>query len=142
MATKVADKLVEIRRENGRKALERHGGGAKIARMMGLASASMLSQVFGPSPSRNQTEKIVRRMEQVLNLPHLSLDHEGGEVPPVGVDVVAAVIRLVGQTMESEGVSLSPSRFADVVSLAYTDTMEHGGVPREAHIRSVVRLLK
>lgn len=25
--------------------------------------------------------------------------------------------------------------------LAVTDTLEHGGVPREAHIRSVVRLL-
>jgi len=35
-----------------------------------------------------------------------------------------------------------PERFADLLALAVTDTLEHGGVPREAHIRSVVRLLK
>lgn len=33
-------------------------------------------------------------------------------------------------------------RFADLPALAVTDILEHGGVPRESHIRSVVRLLK
>ena len=31
---------------------------------------------------------------------------------------------------------------ADLLALAVTDTLEHCGVPRESHIRSVVRLLK
>lgn len=142
MATKTED-LADVRRENGRRALARFGGTAKVAQLLGHASASSLSQVFGPTPSRQPSEKLVRRIEEVTGLPRLSLDQPGGgDPPPAGTEVVATVIHLVGQIMESEDIDLTPSRFADVVALAYTDTMEHGGEPREGHIRSVLRLLK
>lgn len=61
----------------------------------------------------------------------------------VSTRVIADVIRLVGTIIQNENVQMPPpQRFADLVSLAVVDTMEHGGVPREQHIRSVVRLLK
>lgn len=36
----------------------------------------------------------------------------------------------------------APERSAALLPLAVTDILEHGGVPRESHIRSGVRLLK
>ena len=138
-----AKDVYEVRRENGRRAIAKAGGTGHVAELMGHASASSLSQVFGPNPSRNPSDKLVRRMEEVLDLPSLSLDREdAGDVAAPGAEIVAAVIHLVGHIMESEHVDLTPGRFADVVALAYTDTMDHGGTPREGHIRSVVRLLK
>ena len=134
-------KLEEVRRENGRKLIQTHGG-TKLATLLGHKSPSTLSQIFGPNPTRTPTEKLMRRMEEALGLPTGSTDGDMTPPPAVTTDTVAAVIRLVGVVLESEALSLPPRRFADVVALAYTDTMEHGGKPRETHIRSVVRLLK
>jgi hypothetical protein len=136
--------LDDARRDNGRRLIQQHGA-SKIADLLGHASASTLSQIFGPNPTRQPTEKFVRRMEQVLDLEAGSMDKSDvvkQPVPAIGADTVAAVIRLVGQLAESEEVLLSPRRFADVAALAYTDSLEHGGIPREAHIRQVVRLFK
>lgn len=57
--------------------------------------------------------------------------------------MIADVIRLVGKVMQGEAVQTPPpERFADLVVLALTDAIEHGGQPREPHIRNVVRLLR
>lgn len=136
--------LDEARRESGRRLITQHGA-SKIADLLGHASPSTLSQIFGPNPTRQPTEKFVRRMEQVLGLEPGDMDKSVNAKPPapvVSADTVAAVIRLVGELAESEDVLLSPRRFADVAALAYTDSVEHGGIPREAHIRQVVRLFK
>ncbi len=136
--------LDDARRNNGRRLIQQHGA-SKISDLLGHASPSTLSQIFGPNPTRQPTEKFVRRMEQVLNLEPGSMDKSTETKPAqpvVSADTVAAVIRLVGELAESEDVLLSPRRFADVAALAYTDSVEHGGIPREAHIRQVVRLFK
>lgn len=141
--TKRKNPLVEIRRENGRRAIDKHGGVAKIARLMGHSSPSTLSQVFGPNPSRAPTENLARKLEKALDMPMLSLDqHSGQSAASSTTEVVAGVIRLVGEIMASESVNLPVQRFSDVVALAIADTMEHEGVPRESHIRQVVRLFK
>ena len=49
---------------------------------------------------------------------------------------------MVGRTLEAEGVAAGPDKFADVVTLAYLDCVDHGGTPRESHVRQLVRLLK
>jgi hypothetical protein len=143
------NKLVDIRRENGRRVIEQHGA-TKIAQLLGHASPSMMSQVFGPRPRRNPTEDLMRRIEGVLNLPIGSLDVPAGQIAPSApvavsagdVDTVAMVIRLVGEMLEKDGVAVAPRRFADAVALIYTDAMEHGGKPREHHVQQVARLLK
>ena len=84
-------------------------------------------------------------MEAALGMPEGDLDAvPGAPTTPneQAVNLVADVIRLVGSVLESESLQLQPRRFADVVALAYADTMEHGGTPRENHVRSLVRLLK
>lgn len=116
---------------------------------MGYRSPSFLVQQAGPNPSREVTEKSARNFEQKLGLGAGYLDRNptgtSATTAPVAIDtgVISDVIRLVGALMAREQVPVpAPERFADLLALAVTDTLEHGGVPRESHIRSVVRLLK
>lgn len=137
--------ISEVRRANVRALIEKYGA-SKLATRLGYRNPSFLSQQAGPNPTREVTERTARAFEQKLGLPAGTLD-----VPPdqearpadVSTRVIADVIRLVGTIIQNENVQMPPpQRFADLVSLAVVDTMEHGGVPREQHIRSVVRLLK
>lgn len=125
--------IEDIRRNNGWELIKTHGQ-TFIAHKLGHKSPSRLSQVFGPSPTRAPSDKMMRKIEEVLGLPALSTDKP--------LKAVADVIRLVGDIAETEAATLGGKKFADLVALAYTDSTEHGGKPREAYIRSVVRLLK
>lgn len=143
----MSKQLEDARRANGRRVIESYGA-ANLARALGHKSGSTLSQVFGPKPTRTPTENLMRNIERVLQLPTLALDAEVPKLAPAPAapqgttETVATVIKLVGSVLESEAMSLPPSRFADVVLLAFKDTVEHGGQVREQHIRDVVRLLK
>ena len=134
--------LAELRRTNGRRVIEKFGGVGKVAARMGYSNPSFLVQIYGPNPSRKPSEHTTRKMEQALNLPVGSLDEEraSGEVSPELTTLVADMIRLVGDTLEKEGVAVPPGRFASVVAMAYADAVEHGGVGRENHITGLVRL--
>lgn len=114
---------------------------------MGYRTPSYLVQMFGPNPTRQPTEKTMRRMEQALDLPALSLDTEPQAAPTstaggLTTAQVSEVIRLVSTILENEQVSVPYTRFADVVTLALEDSTEHNGALRENRIRQVVRLLK
>lgn len=139
--------IADIRRTNLRALIEQHGGVSRLSEKLGYRSPSFLVQQAGPNPSREVTEKSARNFEQKLGLPAGTLDQDAAltQQAPVAIDsgVISDVIRLVGTLMAREQVPVpAPERFADLLALAVTDTLEHGGVPREAHIRSVVRLLK
>ena len=100
-------------------------------------------------------------MEAAMGLPHGYLDRapQPGEkvaasvkapepaapnapATPFNKETVTDVIRLVGSIADDESVVLPTGRFADGVALAFSDAVDHGGTPREGHIRQVVRLLK
>lgn len=140
--------IADTRRTNLRALIEQHGGVSRLSEKLGYRSPSFLVQQAGPNPTREVTEKSARRFEQVLGLEGGTLDREtqpAAQPPTNGVstEVISDVIRLVGALMAREQVPVpAPERFADLLALAVTDTLEHGGVPRESHIRSVVRLLK
>lgn len=138
--------LSNTRRENLRRLIAERGGANAVAKALGYTNASFLSQMAGPSPMREVSEKTCRTFEKRLGLPSGYLDRsEGSSAPPVApgeVPMTVDVIRLVGKVLDEEGLSLPPMRFADVVALALTDTVEHGGKPRPEMIRSVVKLLK
>lgn len=153
-------KMAEIRRENMKVAVSDAGGAGKVAALMGYAGPSPLSQLIGPTPSRNVSEDVARKMEVVLGLPSGQLDREPGSAiaetpsapsaigashasaPQVSTDLVAAIIRLVGQVCDGEKVQLPTSKFADLVILACTDSVAHGGQIRPDHVKALVRLLK
>lgn len=141
--------IADIRRTNLRALIGQHGGVSRLSEKLGYSSPSFLVQQAGHNPSREVTEKSARRFEQKLGLEPGTLDRNQGPAPnqqaPVAINsgVISDVIRLVGTLMAREQVPVpAPERFADLLALAVTDTLEHGGVPRESHIRSVVRLLK
>ncbi|MGH8846786.1 MAG: hypothetical protein ACREXQ_06030 [Polaromonas sp.] len=143
----------EIRRENLRMLIDKHGT-ANLAAKLGYRQASFLSQMAGPNPTRPVTETNARRFEEALNLPEGYFDalqnaaktiadkDQLAKANATSTALVVDVIRLVGEVCACEAVSLPPMKFADVVVLAYTDTMEHDGKPRESYIKQVVRLLK
>lgn len=140
-------KISEIRRENARKHIEFFGGVGKVASAMGYENPSFLVQVFGPNPTRNITEKMVRKLEAATGLLEGALDNEGiesieGPALAFDMELVNTVIRFVGKVAESEGVQVGPDRFASLVQLALSDAIEHAGKPREAYLRQVLQLLK
>lgn len=142
--------IADIRRENAREVIDRHGGVSKVAKAMGYANASFLVQQAGPRPSRNVTETTARKIEEALGLPAGQLDIEksatgatGPAMDALSISNLADVIRLVGKTMKDEGLPhAEPQKFADVVAIAVTDALEHGGQARPEHIRMLVALLK
>lgn len=138
---------VETRRANLRTLMEQRGVNA-LARQLGYANASFLSQMAGPNPIRGVTEKTARRFEARLGLPVGSLDRpvvqlaQSDAPQAVSVGLTAEIIRLVGRLFEEEGVDVSGMRFADVCALALLDAAEHDEQPRPDHVRSLVRLVK
>ncbi len=141
-------RLGEVRRDNLRKLIAERGANA-LARALGYSNASFLSQMAGPNPMREVTEKSARAFEKKLGLPEGTLDRESGStaspaapLSPAEVPLTVDVIRLVGKVLEDEGMQIGPMRFADVVALALTDAVEHQGKARPEMIRSVVKLLK
>lgn len=140
--------IAEIRRDNLRILKTRHGG-MKLAEMLGLAQSSFISQMAGPRPTREVTEKTVRTLEKELGMEPGALDRplgSPGEAAPVSAEqniaMVSETIRAIGNICAAEHVDLPTSKLTDIIALAIVDAMEHGGKLREDHIRQVVRLLK
>lgn len=139
----------DTRRENLRRLMKKRGAN-QLARDLGYANASFLSQMAGPKPIRGVTEKTARRFEAALGLSAGALDVPLERDEPAAangksfaaepsqaasIDLTADVIRLVGRLFDEEGVDVSSAvRFADVVALAVMDAVEH--------VRSLVRLVK
>lgn len=162
--------ITDLRRDNLRSLIREryHNSPSALATDCGYTNGSFIVQMAGPSPTRVVTEKTARKIEQSLKLPEGWLDqdhsreaaravHEApapyvvhaaasrsAPMPSAGADspLVADVVRLVGEIAQAENVSLPPAKLADVVALAWTDTLEHNGQPREQHIRGLVKLLK
>lgn len=141
--------LNEIRKANLRK-LAKEMGGSELSRKLGYRQPSFITQMAGPNATRSMTEKSARRFEQDLGLAPGWFDtlHEPAEqavsvpAPPSSTDMLVDVIRLVGTVLQAESLDVGPAKFADLVALAVVDNAEHGGAPREAHIKSLVRLMK
>lgn len=139
--------LTDRRRDTLRLIVEKRGGVSKVSKMLGYTNPSFMSQMIGPNPTREITEKTARKFEEKLGLEHGTLDGEAAAPAPAAPSddataLVASVIRMVGMTLEAEGVAADPDKFADVVALAYLDSVDHGGTPRESHVRQLARLLK
>lgn len=159
--------ISEIRRQNLRDLMEKHSAIA-LAKMLGYRQSSFLSQMAGPNPTREITEKTARAYEKQLGMEPGTLD-----IPPVAAgpaapalalvtaatpaaatdepkalttaETIALVLnatRTVGRICETEHVNLPTSKFADLLVMGLVDAMEHGGVMQEDRIKQVVALLK
>ncbi len=139
--------IFEVRRSNLRTIMKTETETATaLSKRLGHKHPSFLSQLAGPNPSREITEKVAREFEAKLGLTPGYLDQKeassAGSVEHGPADLVAAVVRLAGAVCASEKVQLSMEKFADLVALVFSDANEHDGLPREAHTKQLVRLLK
>lgn len=139
--------LSETRRENIRQLVKTNGGTSAVAKRLGYRNPSFLSQLIGPKPTREVTEKTARGIEQAFELPEGTLDRPGDAPqalqPTISTELVADIIRLVGTTLAAEGVSsVGPEKFSTLVALAFVDAMDHQGQARPDHVRTIARLLK
>lgn len=141
----------EVRRENIRTLLSAQGRGgvSKLSRALQLKNPSFLSQMVGPNPTREVTEKVARKIEEVTGLPSGALDKAGNTATPAAPEpsaqslgLVSSVIRMVGEAYEAEGVTLAPAKFSDLVALILAESVERGGEPRVDKVRALVRLTK
>lgn len=135
-----------VRRDNLRALIAEHGA-SNLASQLGYTNPSFLSQMAGPRPIRDITEKTARRFEAKLGLPKGYLDRTDKPVQqsthaPLDVPLTTEVITLVGRVLNDEGVTLPPLKLAELVNLAIVDASANGGQPRDAILKSVVRLLK
>lgn len=56
--------------------------------------------------------------------------------------IVEDVISLIDATIAQELVLLDPVKYANLVQLAISDALEHGGQARGSHVQQMVKLLK
>lgn len=64
------DKTYTVRLANLRRLVEMtEGGAAELARVMGHANRSFISQLSGVNPTRKITEKTARNVETAMGLP-------------------------------------------------------------------------
>ena len=150
--------IIVIRRENLRALAAIHGK-KTLSIKLGYLQPSFLSQMIGPNPTRDISEKSARSYERKLSLEDGFLDRpllSSGLANPVqGTvesfssaqikkinDMLVEVVQLVGSSLQSEGITLPPTRFANLLTLAVGDAMEHNCAPRESQIKQMVKLLK
>ena len=140
--------ISEIRRQNLRVLMKRDGAG-KLSEQLGYRQSSFLSQMAGPNPTRDITEKTARAYEKQLGLSPGDLDKPmvGVEVQPTGSaeDMIALVLkatRTVGTVCEAEGVTLPTHKFASLLVLVLKDAADHGGTVDEDRVKDMVELAK
>lgn len=136
----------ENRRASLRLLVEQWGGPLPLSKKLGYSNASFVSQMSGPHPTREVTEKTARKIEELLGLPVGWMDTEHREKPsvvaptPIDVSLVARIVRVVAQTAEDGGVALTPDKMGDVVALVYGDAERRGGDIDNAFLNRVLRL--
>lgn len=62
--------LTDRRRDTLRLIVEKRGGVSKVSKMLGYTNPSFMSQMIGPNPTREITEKTARKFEEKLGLEH------------------------------------------------------------------------
>lgn len=140
---KQGDKLHQQRRDNLRQVLNQQGGPASLAKKLGLAGPSFLSQMA--NGHRAITEKTSRRIEKAagkpeywMDQPHSSLE---GMTPTLTVRVdpsfVGAAVKMVAEIQQQLETSLSPEKYAEIVNLVYENAQRSGEVDADFAMRLV-----
>lgn len=125
------------RRKNLRDLIRQHEGATNLAKLLGYSSPSYLSQMVGPRPTRQVTEKVARQIEGRLRMPGGWLDktHDPYRTT-LDEGSVNETIVLVGQLLSDAKTKTTPRQFAELVALA----QERGGLD-ETYIRRLISLL-
>lgn len=131
--------LKELRRTNLKKKAEEAGGSAALARALGYANQSFLSNVLtGLKPLG---ERAARSIERKAGWPEYELDRLPGEPLPFhGTDrqMIAACVRAIGDALGER--QITPAKFAELVALYYEHCTTRGSLD-PAHLARLLKLL-
>lgn len=152
--------LYDLRRRNLKRITTMYGGPTRVAALLGLKSASYLSQLA--SGHRPIKEDRARSIETTLKLELGWMDQEHEGVPvfgerdpgvtaarsapaaapaaPPASNMVTDVVLSVGAILEDSGIEVSPAKFATIVDLVLQNATSHGAID-EAFVRKVISLL-
>lgn len=134
-------RVQDVRRSNLRALIGDRGGLTDLSNRLGYKNPSFLSQMAGPNPTREITEKTARKIEQSLRLAPGTLDQQAARQQSAeGMQLVADALRLVGKVCEAEGVNLGPAKLAEIAALVLEDLA--GGAVRPERVQRMVGLLK
>jgi hypothetical protein len=132
----------KIRVRNLRTLMEQWGGPTSLATKLGHANGSYLSQMAGPNPTREVSEKVARKVEKILSLPFGWLDTQHTGLPQeVNTDLLIDTIDMTKEIMDKTGLKLSRDKFTQLVNLAYERAVETGA-PNQALIKQLISLMK
>jgi hypothetical protein len=132
--------VYDIRRQNLRRLQREWHGPANLARKLGHANQSYLSQLAGPNPSRDVSEKVARDIEVTLGLPVGWLDQENpDDIALFDAEILNACVRSVAACLRDAGRKPDPDVQANLVGLVYEHARSRGSVD-EAYVQKLVQL--
>lgn len=130
--------VFQNRRGNLRALIVQHEGATNVAKLLGYSSPSYLSQMVGPNPTRQITEKVARQIERKMILPDGWMDKKPTNFQvKVNDQQIGELVLLIGQILKDNGVSVAPEQFATLVTLAH----ERGEID-ENYIRRLIHLIE
>ena len=122
--------------------MEQWGGPTSLATKLGHANGSYLSQMAGPNPTREVSEKVARKVEKILSLPTMWLDTQHTGLPQeVNTDLLIDTIDMTKEIIDKTGLKLSRDKFTQLVNLAYERAVETGA-PNQTLIKQLISLMK
>lgn len=134
--------VLEIRRTNLKVLIAQWGGPTSLAKKLKLSGPSYLSQIVGGS--RPVTERTARKLEKELGLGSgwMDINHET-DAKPASLDdsLVTRAILLVGTSLAEIGITVAPTKFAEIVTLVYGEAERSGRLDEQLAHR-IVNLLK
>lgn len=158
-------KVFEIRKVNLQALAEIHGA-ANLSAKLGYRQPSFLSQMIGPNPTRQLSEKNARQYEEVMGLPAGYLDRplfphtETQAAAEVDQGVVVTVeampdlvpeaasiallkdtIQTVARLIKAENVEITVDQFAKLLVIELADAAK-SGIVRESHVKQMLEMLK
>jgi hypothetical protein len=148
----VALTVFDVRRNNLRQLAAEWGGPTMLALKLGHASGSFMSQIAGPHPRRDISEKVARKIERTLKLQRGWLDVDRRRGAPAGnstapsptavdPDLLVSVTQAVlFEVQQADGKAMM-AKVPELVSLAYKHASDAGAVDA-SFIRHLIRLLK
>lgn len=129
--------LRQIRRENLRHLIKIRGGANALAKALGYANASFLSQMAGPNPMREVTEKTARQIEESLGIapgvldtvdPDISYPMSVASMPPEWMDLSQAIQASFGELDAERLRQLSREKFLTVCQMIFDEHQREGVV--------------
>ena len=133
--------VFDFRRENLRNLIQAWNGPLALAKKLGYKNAAFLVQMAGPNPTRMVSERTARMIEDTLDLGIEFMDRRPSaqSAPTMDTDLLHECVRVVTQVCEDAKVRFTPGKFADLVTLVYTEAIANDGNVKVDQLKKIVQ---